>query len=209
MPIGPITPADQALPPIAARAAAQLLVQPGLRDAALPGEGEAKIAVLRPAPLPPVAPIPKPTPAAVEAASPPAANDRFQASPALVGMRESRAMALLAADLAGELAVAGAGEVESLRTRLREVVEIGSARDTAGPLAALYAAARRDGSTPLARLLGRDGGIDAGTAMEAVRDLRALDERFAVRDFALAPAPALQPATLPAAATTRTIDLTA
>ncbi|WP_291296146.1 hypothetical protein [Elioraea sp.] len=104
-------------------------------------------------------------------------------------MRESRAMASLAADLAGELAVAAPGEAETLRTRLREVVEIGSARDTGGPLAALYAAARRDAATPLARLLVRDGAIDAATAAEAMRDLRTLDERFAARDFALTPQP--------------------
>lgn len=206
MPIGPTTTQpDQTLLAPLSRATARALVPALPRDAALPGEGQAKVTVLRPAPLPPVSVAQAPA----QAPSLPAADDRFQASPALVGMRESRAMASLAADLAGELAVAGPGEVETLRTRLREVVEIGSARDTGGPLAALYAAARRDAATPLARLLVREGGIDAATATEAVRDLRALDERFAARDFALTPPPSIPGGSLPAAVKPKAIDLTA
>lgn len=181
---------------VAANALAQSLPREFLsRNPKAPGLGadsEAKLTVLRPALLPPAA------------SSVPPADDRFQVSRALVGMRESRAMASLAADLAAELAVARPGEVETLRTRLREVVEIGSARDTAGPLASLYAAARRDPATPLARLL-RDGSANAATTAEAVRDLRMLDERFAARDFALTP-----PSAVPTAATqAKGVDLTA
>jgi hypothetical protein len=184
-----------------ARAAVDALAMGLPRDmmtqhGALEAAAEAGITVLRPAALPP-------------------ADDRLQVSRAMAGMRESRAMAALAADLAAELAVAPSGTAETLRTRLREVVEIGSARDTSGPLAGLYAAARRDPATPLARLLARDGMVDGLVAAEAERDLRTLDERFAARDFALVPPTATLPAvtspgTLPGAAVTpKGLDITA
>ncbi len=120
---------------------------------------------------------------------PPAADDRFQPTRAIVvGMRESRALASLAADIVDRLAQTAGAEADTLRTRLREVVEIGSARDTGGPLAGLYAAARRDAAAPLARVLAGDGADPAGSRAalaEVAQELRALDERFAARDFAL------------------------
>lgn len=120
---------------------------------------------------------------------PPAADDRFQPTRAIVvGMRESRALAALAADIVDRLTQTAGAEADSLRTRLREVVEIGSARDTSGPLAGLYAAARRDVAAPLARVLAGDDADPAGSRAalaEAAQELRALDERFAARDFAL------------------------
>jgi hypothetical protein len=108
-------------------------------------------------------------------------------------MRESRALAAVAADIAARLAEVAPAASETLRTRLREVIEIGSARDTGGPLAALYAAARRDPSLPLARLLApgplapdlQDPRRFAAVLAEVVEQLRGLDERFAARDFAL------------------------
>jgi hypothetical protein len=133
------------------------------------------VAVSRPLPLPP----------------PP--NDRFHPTRAMiVGLRESRALTALAADIVDRMGEAKTGEAETLRTRLREVIEIGSARDTGGPLAGLYAAARRDPASPLARLLSGQGDQDAGArAMfaEAARELRSLDERFIARDFALSGPP--------------------
>jgi hypothetical protein len=120
---------------------------------------------------------------------PPAADDRFQPTRAIVvGMRESRALAALAADIVDRLTEAAGADADTLRIRLREVVEIGSARDTGGPLAGLYAAARRDAAAPLARVLADAGadpvGLRAALA-EAAQELRSLDERFAARDFAL------------------------
>jgi len=120
---------------------------------------------------------------------------------AVVGMRESRAMAALAADIAAQIAEADANSIDPLLTRLREVIEIGSARDTGGPLAALYAEARRDPSAPLARVLAPGAadrrGFSAALA-ETIEALRGLDERFAARDFALAGLAKLKPAAGPA-----------
>jgi hypothetical protein len=149
------------------------------------GKGGTDVTVLRAAPLPPP-------------------DDRFQPSYAIrMGLRESRAMAVLAADLVSELGEARPGDIEPIRTRLREVIEIGSARDTGGPLAALYAAARRDAGAALARVLSRAPGDDpqgfAASLVEVEQELRRLDERFAERDFALtSPIGALiQPAPVP------------
>lgn len=143
---------------------------------------EGAVSVVRAAPFPGAAATKPGTPAAFQA------DDRFQPSRSVVtGLRESRAMAALAADLVERLAGATGVEFETLRTRLREVVEIGSARDTGGPLAALYAAARRDPASPLARVLSADSADKArfsATAAEAGQELRRLDERFAERDFA-------------------------
>jgi hypothetical protein len=163
-----------------ARAVMEALAKPSARPAQTEPAPVSAVSVARAAPLPP----------------PPApADERLHAARiAVVGMRESRAMAALAADIAAQLAEADPASAETLRTRLREVIEIGSARDTAGPLAALYAAARRDPSAPLARILA-SGASDAGTPdraglssalADAIEALRGLDERFAARDFALA-----------------------
>ncbi len=162
---------------------------PALRPHALASEAgagdasEASVSVLRAAPLPSAIAT---NPGKASAAK---ADDRFQPSRSVVsGLRESRAMAALAADLVERLADASGAEFETLRTRLREVVEIGSARDTGGPLAALYAAARRDPASPLARVLSADRADRArfaAIAAEAGQELRRLDERFAERDFAL------------------------
>ncbi len=144
-----------------------------------PHANDAAVTVLRAAPIPAAIP-----PAAQQA------DDRFRPTQAIVaGLRESRAMAATAAELVDRLSEARGPEFEALRMRLREVVEIGSARDTSGPLATLYAAARRDPDAPLARVLAGDGTADrhgfAAAAAEAGQELRDLDERFAARDFAL------------------------
>lgn len=151
------------------------------REAEREAEAAPPAAVLRAAPLPPIA------------------DDRFQPTRAiLVGLRESRALAALAADLVDRLSETQGAEADTLRTRLREVVEIGSARDTGGPLASLYAAARRDPASALARVLtaGESGPAFRAALAEAGRELRALDERFVARDFALTggPSPGLSPA---------------
>ncbi|MCU0984744.1 MAG: hypothetical protein MUC89_07345 [Acetobacteraceae bacterium] len=131
------------------------------------------------------------------ASEPVIADDRFQPTRAIVvGMRESRALATLAADIVDRLSEAAGVEADRLRTRLREVVEIGSARDTGGPLAGLYAAARRDPASPLARVLANDRADPAGfkaALAAAAQELRALDERFAARDFALSGSPSMGP----------------
>jgi hypothetical protein len=141
-------------------------------------------ALMRGLPLPP-------------ASQPGVADDRFQPTRAIVvGMRESRALTTLAADIVDRLSEAAGAEADMLRTRLREVVEIGSARDTGGPLAGLYAAARRDPASPLARVLASDGADPASSKAalaEAAQELRALDERFAARDFALSGSPSVGP----------------
>lgn len=184
-----VGPDDLPLVPVA-RAVIEALARPSARPVpdsrATPAAG---VSVARAAPLPPA---PRP-PAS------PAAHDRSHAARiALVGMRESRALAALAADLAARLAELPPAEAEPLRSRLREVVEIGSARDTEGPLAVLYAAARRDPSAPLARILAADaapGSRDFREALPAaIEALRGLDERFAARDLALAGLPKAKPA---------------
>jgi hypothetical protein len=157
-----------------ARAVVEALAKPSARPSQAEPAAASPVSVVRPAPLPP--------PAA------PADERQHAARIAVVGMRESRAMAALAADIAAQLAEADPASAETLRTRLREVIEIGSARDTGGPLAALYAAARQDPSAPLARVLAFDPpgrhGLSAALA-DAIEALRGLDERFAARDFAL------------------------
>ena len=183
-----VGPTETSFAPVA-RAVLEALAKPTVRppqaETLPPSPVSSTVSIARAAPLPPP-PVP--------------ADDRPHAARiAVVGMRESRAMAALAADIAAQLAEADPASAETLRTRLREVIEIGSARDTAGPLAALYAAARRDPSAPLARILA-PGALDAGTPdrrglsaalADAIEALRGLDERFAARDFALAgPAPA-------------------
>jgi hypothetical protein len=153
--------------------------------------------VVRALPLPPTAQLP---PAQLQS-SQPSADDRFQPTRAVVvGMRESRALAALAADIVDRLSEVVGADADMLRTRLREVVEIGSARDTGGPLASLYAAARRDPASPLARVLASDRADRAGFGVAlaaAGQDLRALDERFAARDFALSGPPPMTPSTKP------------
>jgi hypothetical protein len=175
---------------------AEAVLAEAVPAAAMPGDA----AVLRALPLPPAV-----------AAQPRPADDRFQPTQAiLVGLRESRAMASLAADLVDRLSETAGADADTLRTRLREVVEIGSARDTAGPLAGLYAAARRDAASPLARVLAADGaepGFRAALAA-AGQELRALDERFAAREFTLAGLPPLQAAP-PAPARPAALDLLA
>lgn len=183
-------------PRLVEAAQAEAMPAAALPAAALPGDA----AVLRALPLPPAV-----------AAQPRPADDRFQPTQAiLMGLRESRAMAALAADLVDRLSETTGADADTLRTRLREVVEIGSARDTAGPLAGLYAAARRDAASPLARVLAADG-ADLGfrAALSAAgQELRALDERFAAREFTLVGMPPLPPAP-PAPARTTALDLLA
>jgi hypothetical protein len=172
----------------AARAVVEALGRPPARPLQSTEALQAAAAsVVRAAPLPP--------------ASPPADARLHTDRIAVVGMRESRAMAALAADIAAQIAEADATSIDPLLTRLREVIEIGSARDTGGPLAALYAAARRDPSAPLARVLAPGAadrrGFSAALA-DTIEALRGLDERFAARDFALAGPPKAKPATGPA-----------
>lgn len=176
-----VGPSDMSFPPVA-RAVLEALARPPARPPQAAGAEAAPIvSVARAAPLPP-----------------PPADDRLHATRiAVVGMRESRALAALAADIAAQLAEADPASMETLRTRLREVIEIGSARDTGGPLAALYAAARRDPSNPLARVLAADapGRHGLSTALaDAIEALRGLDERFAARDVALVGLPPAKPA---------------
>lgn len=197
-----VGPNDVSFVPVA-RAVVEALARPSPRPRDQAGVAAVSgVSVARAAPLPPLsASLPKP-------ALPPVDGRPQAARIAIVGMRESRAMAALAADLAARLAEVPPVEAESIRSRLREVVEIGSARDTAGPLAVLYAAARRDPSQPLARVL------DSGLAPEsrdfrealagAIEALRGLDERFAARDAALAGPPQGKPAS----AATTALDLT-
>jgi len=151
-----------------------------------------------------------PTPARAGEAAPPQTQPGAP-NPALAGLRESRAFATLAATLVDQLAGADPATRERLRTRLREVVEIGSARDTSGPLAVLYAAARRDPAAPLAPLV-TDRPLPEGSAFEAAlaaaaEALRGLDERFAARAVALAAASQPAGSFLPALPGTPTPDL--